>query len=66
MNVTIEWWVGSYHTTWICWKKQRGEPVQETVPKNAVIYKVNFTRSMRITSSLRSDLEYIYENTELI
>ena len=66
MDVTIEWWIGSYHTTWICWKKDRGEPITETVPKNAVIYKVNFTKSMRITASLRNDLEYIYENTELI
>ena len=66
MNVTIEWWIGSYRTTWICWKKNSGEPIKETVPKNAVIYKVNFTKSMRITTRLKNDLEYIYENTELI
>ena len=51
MSVTIEWWVGNYNSTWICWK-QRGEPVKETFTKNTVIYKVNFTKSMRISSGL--------------
>lgn len=66
MDVTIEWWIGSYNTTWICWKKEKGEPIIETVPKNAVIYKVTFTKSMRISSSLKTNLKHIYENTELI
>ena len=66
MSVTIEWWVGNYNSTWICWK-QRGEPVKETFTKNTVIYKVNFTKSMRISSGLKADLKYIMKkNIELI
>ena len=64
-DVTIEWWVGIYSSPWICWK-QRGEPVEETFTKNAVIYRVKFTKSMRISSELKADLKQIYENTELI
>ena len=56
MNVTIEWWIGGYNKTWICWKKEKGESVTETVPKNAVIHKITFTKSMRISSNLKADL----------
>ena len=66
MNVTIEWWIGNYSKTWICWRQEKGEPVTETVPRNAVIHKVTFTKSMRISSNLKEDLKYLYGNTELI
>ena len=51
---------------WICWKKEKGEPVTERIPKNAVINKVTFTKSMRLSSTLKADLMHLYANTELI
>lgn len=56
MNVTIEWWIGGISKTWTYWKKEEGEPVTETVPKNAEILKVSFTKSMRISSNLKVSL----------
>ena len=60
LNVTIEWWIGSYGGTWICWRKERGEPVFETFPRNAVLCKIHLTKSMRLTSNEKSQLN-LYE-----
>ena len=46
LNVTVEWLFGTYYSNWSVWK-ERGIPVQETLPKNAVISKVHFTKSKR-------------------
>ena len=66
MNVTIEWWIGRFNSTWICWRKHKGVPVEETFPKNADIYRIKFTKSMRLNTTLQADLKHIYENIEFV
>ena len=38
LNVTIEWWIGSYGSYWTDWK-QKNVMVCETFPRNVVIMK---------------------------
>ena len=65
LNVTVEWWIGTFHETWRQWKIKE-EPVKETFPRNAVIYLVTFTKSTRFNSKLIAELKQIYQEIELI
>ena len=66
MEVTIEWFIGSYSDVWISWKRNN-KVVKETVPKNAVIYSdIDLTKSSRLKPSTRKALQELYEIKELI
>ncbi len=66
LDVTVEWWVGTYHSTWIEWK-ERGQVIQETFPQNAILRnKVSFTKSRRLTQTCVTELKHAYTLHELM
>ena len=66
LDVTVEWWVGSYSDTWMQWK-ERGSVITETIPRNAVLYSpVAFTKSLRLSSKTVEELKCAYNKKELI
>lgn len=65
LDVTIEWWIGRYSSTWNVWKTN-DEPNKETIPKNAIIRILVLTKSQRIHKNDIVKLKQIYENIELM
>ena len=66
MDVTVEWWVGTYHSTWIEWK-ERGEVIKETFPQNAILSSnIDFTKSRRLTLACINRLKHAYTLKEFI
>lgn len=66
LDITVEWWVGTYHSTWIEWK-DRGKAIRETFPRNAIIRNnVSFTKSHRLTQTCIIELKHAYTLQELI
>ena len=44
LDVTVEWWVGTYGDTWREWKK-KGVVVKDIMPQNAIIHgRVQLTK----------------------
>ena len=66
MEVTVEWWIGTYHSTWIKWK-ERGKVIQETFPRNAILTNtVHLTKAKRLTLACITELKQAYTLKELI
>ena len=66
LDVTVEWWVGTYRDTWREWKK-KGAVVKETMPRNAIIHgRVQLTKSLRLTAATVRELKRAYDAKELI
>ena len=65
LDVTIEWWIGRYTSTWVEWKTG-GEFNIETVPKNAIIKILQLTRAQRICKEDINLLKNLYKDIELI
>lgn len=66
LDVTVEWWVGTYGDTWREWKI-RGTVVTETMPRNAVIHsRVHLTKSLWLTAKIVKELKCAYDSKELI
>ena len=52
LNVTVQWWMGSFSDTWREWK-ERNVVVKEKFPRNAIIKNgITFTASKRLTRVL--------------
>ena len=64
-DVTVEWWVGTYSNLWTEWKEKK-QVVKETVPRNAIIMKVQLTKSRRLPTALIQKLKDAYNSIELI
>ena len=66
LELTVEWWVGTYHSRWIKWK-ERGDVITETLPRNAILTTdIYFTKSLRLTPACIEKLKYAYTLKELI
>ena len=47
MDVTLEWWIGRYSSTWTVWKTN-GTANTEVIPKNAILQTLELTKSQRL------------------
>ena len=66
LDVTVEWWIGSYSSTWIQWK-EKGTVIEETFPRNAILTDgIEFTKSHRLTKACVKKLKEAYNSHELI
>ena len=66
MNVTIEWWIGTFRDIWRQWKEKKNV-VKETFHRNAIIKRgITFTKSMRLPGQLAQELKKLYETVEMI
>lgn len=65
-EITIEWWVGTFHGIWIEWK-ERGRVIKETFPKNAVLStNISFYKSRRLTPKCIAELKQLYLSKQFI
>ena len=66
MDVTVQWWMGRYRDVWTEWRV-KGEVVQETFPRTAVIRSsILLSRSNRLSNALVEELRELYSNIEFI
>ena len=63
VNITIDWYIGTYSDTWKEWRgRQDGKPVifSDSIPVKDILMKVSFTKSMRLPSSVIRSLKELY------
>ena len=66
MDVIVEWWIGSYSSTWEQWK-ERGVVITETFTRNAIIHsRITFTKALRLPKDTVQKLKLAYDAKELI
>ena len=66
MEVTVQWWMGSFSDCWREWK-DRNVVVEETFHRNAIIKSgLTFTATMRLPRQLVQELKALYEMVEFI
>ena len=65
MNVTVEWWIGTYSTNWTPWKSN-GNLNLETIPENAIIMTLELTKTQRIQKKDITELKKLYNDVELM
>ena len=66
MNVTIEWWIGTFRDIWRQWKEKKNV-VKETFHRNTIIKRgITFTKSMRLPGQLAQELKKLYETVEMM
>ena len=65
-EITVEWWVGTFHGIWIEWK-EKGKVINETFPRNAVLStNISFYKSRRLTPNCITELKELYLWKELV
>lgn len=65
LQLTIEWWFGTYSTNWNPWKTN-GKVNTETVPKNAAIKTIILTKAQRIHKNDVTELKKLYSTVEMM
>ena len=63
VNITIDWYVGTYTGTWKEWHGRKdGKAVifSDTIPLKDILMKVSFTKSMRLPSMIIPALKELY------
>ena len=64
-SAEVEWYVGSYSGVWRVCKKRSGRttvPWRETIPKESILFPINFTKSLRLSKSCADKLKQAYQN----
>lgn len=64
-SAVVEWYVGSYSGVWRVCKKCSGSSKvlwRETIPKESILFPINFTKSLRLSKSCVDKLKQAYQN----
>ena len=66
MDVTVQWWMGSYSDNWREWKR-KNVVIEEKFPRNAIIKSgITFTRTNRLPKATVDELRVLYGLIEFI
>lgn len=66
LNVTVQWWMGSFSDSWREWKEKK-KVVEETFHRNAIIKSgITFTASKRLSHAITQELRKLYRMVEFM
>ena len=66
LNVTVQWWMGSFSDNWREWKENK-KVVEETFHRNAIIKSgIKFTASKRLSQAIKQELRKLYDMVEFM
>lgn len=63
-DVVIEWWSGTYTSTWRALTKRVGrssEPWTERVSKSSVLFEISLTRGLKLSKQTQEKLHKAYD-----